>query len=78
MAHLSQDKNMIDAFLSGYDIHAATAAKIYKVDINDVTADMRRKAKTTNFGIITASPSSGWRAYERSPSGSQRTDRRVF
>ena len=52
MAHLSKDKNMIDAFLSGYDIHAATAAKIYKVDINDVTADMRRKAKTANFGII--------------------------
>ena len=52
MAHLSQIKNMIDAFLSGYDIHAATAAKIYKVDINDVTADMRRKAKTANFGII--------------------------
>ena len=52
MAHLSEDKNMIDAFLSGYDIHAATAAKIYKVDIHNVTADMRRKAKTANFGII--------------------------
>ncbi|MBW9278667.1 DNA polymerase I [Bacteroides fragilis] len=52
MAHLSKDKNMIDAFLSGYDIHAATAAKIYKVDIKEVTADMRRKAKTANFGII--------------------------
>ena len=52
MAHLSEDKNMIDAFLSGHDIHAATAAKIYKIDINDVTADMRRKAKTANFGII--------------------------
>ena len=52
MAHLSGDRNMIDAFLSGYDIHAATAAKIYKVDIKDVTADMRRKAKTANFGII--------------------------
>ena len=52
MAHLSQDKNMIDAFLSGHDIHAATAAKIYKVDIKDVTSDMRRKAKTANFGII--------------------------
>ena len=52
MAHLSDDKNMIDAFLSGYDIHAATAAKIYKVDIKEVTADMRRKAKTANFGII--------------------------
>ena len=52
MAHLSEDKNMIDAFLSGYDIHAATAAKIYKVDISEVTSDMRRKAKTANFGII--------------------------
>lgn len=52
MAHLSEDKNMIDAFLSGYDIHAATAAKIYKIDIKDVNADMRRKAKTANFGII--------------------------
>ena len=52
MAHLSEDKNMIDAFLSGHDIHAATAAKIYKTDINDVTPDMRRKAKTANFGII--------------------------
>lgn len=52
MAHLSEDKNMIDAFLSGYDIHAATAAKIYKIDINEVTSDMRRKAKTANFGII--------------------------
>lgn len=52
MAHLSQDPNMIEAFCSGHDIHAATAAKIYKVDIEDVTADMRRKAKTANFGII--------------------------
>ncbi len=52
MAHLSRDKNMIDAFLSGHDIHAATAAKIYKVDIKDVTPEMRRKAKTANFGII--------------------------
>jgi DNA polymerase-1 len=52
MAHLSEDRNMIDAFLSNQDIHAATAAKIYKMDINDVTSDMRRKAKTANFGII--------------------------
>lgn len=52
MAHLSEDKNMIDAFLSGHDIHAATAAKIYKIDISEVTSDMRRKAKTANFGII--------------------------
>lgn len=52
MAHLSQDPNMLDAFNSGEDIHAATAAKIYKVDIQEVTSDMRRKAKTANFGII--------------------------
>ncbi|MDR0893949.1 MAG: DNA polymerase I [Prevotellaceae bacterium] len=52
MAHLSEDHNMIDAFRSGHDIHSATAAKIYKVDIHNVTSDMRRKAKTANFGII--------------------------
>lgn len=52
MAHLSQDENMVDAFLSGYDIHAATAAKIYKIPIEEVSSDMRRKAKTANFGII--------------------------
>ena len=52
MAHLSHDQNMIDAFNSGQDIHTATAAKIYKIPIEDVTKDMRRKAKTANFGII--------------------------
>ncbi len=52
MAHLSGDKTMIDAFNSGQDIHAATSAKIYKVPLNEVTSDMRRKAKTANFGII--------------------------
>jgi len=52
MADLSGDKNMLDAFLSGEDIHAATAAKIYGIDIHEVTSDMRRKAKTANFGII--------------------------
>ena len=52
MAHLSQDKNMLEAFNSGQDIHAATAAKIYKVPLEEVTKDMRRKAKTANFGII--------------------------
>ncbi|MBO5382163.1 MAG: DNA polymerase I [Bacteroides sp.] len=52
MAHLSGDANMIEAFNSGHDIHAATAAKIYKVPIEEVTPDMRRKAKTANFGII--------------------------
>jgi len=52
MAHLSQDSNMIEAFKSGHDIHAATAAKIYHLPIEEVTSDMRRKAKTANFGII--------------------------
>jgi DNA polymerase I len=52
MAELSQDENMVEAFRSGNDIHASTAAKIYKVPIEEVTSDMRRKAKTANFGII--------------------------
>ena len=52
MAHLSGDENMIEAFRSGLDIHTATAAKIYKIPIEEVTKDMRRKAKTANFGII--------------------------
>lgn len=52
MAHLSGDKNMIEAFRSGYDIHAATAAKVYKKDISEVTREERSKAKTANFGII--------------------------
>ena len=52
MAHLSGDKNMIDAFQEGDDIHAATASKVYKVGINEVTREQRSKAKTANFGII--------------------------
>ncbi|MBO7160809.1 MAG: DNA polymerase I, partial [Paludibacteraceae bacterium] len=52
MAHLSGDKAMIEAFNMDGDIHAATAAKIYKVPLSEVTSDMRRKAKTANFGII--------------------------
>jgi DNA polymerase-1 len=52
MAHLSNDPHMIDAFNSGADIHAATAAKIYGIPVEEVTSDMRRKAKTANFGII--------------------------
>jgi DNA polymerase-1 len=52
MAHLSGDANMIDAFNHGADIHAATAAKIYGVSDDEVTPEMRRKAKTANFGII--------------------------
>ncbi len=52
MAHLSDDKNMLDAFNKGQDIHAATAAKINHIPIEEATADMRRKAKTANFGII--------------------------
>ena len=52
MAHLSGDENMIAAFREGHDIHAATAAKIYKKPIEEVTKDERSKAKTANFGII--------------------------
>ncbi|MBN2861648.1 MAG: DNA polymerase I [Bacteroidales bacterium] len=52
MAHLSKDKNMISDFLSGNDIHAATASKIFGVEIKDVTREMRSRAKTANFGII--------------------------
>lgn len=52
MAHLSGDENLIEAFREGHDIHAATAAKIFKKPISEVTPDERRKAKTANFGII--------------------------
>lgn len=52
MAALSGDKVMIEAFAHGEDIHAATAAKIYNIPLTEVTSDMRRKAKTANFGII--------------------------
>ncbi|MBF6597632.1 MAG: DNA polymerase I [Fermentimonas sp.] len=52
MAHLSEDINMLEAFNKGQDIHTATASKIFKTTIEEVDADMRRKAKTANFGII--------------------------
>ena len=52
MAHLSGDEAMISDFLSGQDIHSATAAKIFNVDPGEVTREMRAKAKTANFGII--------------------------
>lgn len=52
MAHLSGDENLIEAFRSGLDIHAATASKVFKKPIDNITADERRKAKTANFGII--------------------------
>ncbi|MDR1861277.1 MAG: DNA polymerase I [Bacteroidales bacterium] len=52
MAALSKDGQMLQAFHEGQDIHAITASKIYKVPVEDVTGDMRRKAKTANFGII--------------------------
>ena len=52
MAHLSKDSNMISAFRSEDDIHAATASKIFGVEIKDVTREMRNRAKTANFGII--------------------------
>ncbi|MDE6068082.1 MAG: DNA polymerase I, partial [Treponemataceae bacterium] len=52
LAHLSGDKNMREAFLSGSDIHKATASLIYNVNPDDVTPEMRRTAKTINFGVI--------------------------
>lgn len=52
MAHLSQDKELINAFNHGIDIHTATASKIYHVPLEEVTGEMRRRAKTANFGII--------------------------
>jgi DNA polymerase-1 len=52
LAHFSNDAQMVSDFNSGRDIHSSTASKIFKVELSDVTSDMRRKAKTANFGII--------------------------
>ncbi|RPD38000.1 DNA polymerase I [Chitinophaga barathri] len=52
IAAISEDENMMGAFRSNLDIHTATAAKVYGVDLSDVTSDMRRNAKSVNFGII--------------------------
>ena len=52
LAHFSEDEDLIDAYTTSKDVHAATAANIYGVDINDVTSDMRRVAKAVNFGIV--------------------------
>ncbi len=52
MAHFSQDEHLLAAFRSGQDIHAATAAKIFRVPLNEVTKQQRRQAKTANFGIL--------------------------
>jgi len=52
MAHLSQDKGLLDAFSQGVDIHKATAAEVFSVDVEEVTVDQRRSAKAINFGLI--------------------------
>lgn len=52
MAHFSQDPHLVQAFISGQDVHAATAAKIFNIPIDEVSKDQRRQAKTANFGII--------------------------
>ena len=52
MAHFSQDSHLVQAFISGQDVHAATAAKIFNIPIEEVSKDQRRQAKTANFGII--------------------------
>ena len=52
LAHLSQDEHLLHAFLSGEDVHAATASRIFGLPISEITKDQRRRAKTANFGII--------------------------
>ena len=52
IAHLSKDKGMVEAFNNGLDIHTATAAKVFGVGLEEVTSDMRRNAKTVNFGLV--------------------------
>ena len=52
LAHMSDDENLIAAFNSGEDIHARTAAEVFGVNVNEVTPDLRRKAKAVNFGIV--------------------------
>lgn len=52
MAHLSGDKGLLDAFSKGLDVHSATAAEVFGVDVEDVTKDQRRSAKAINFGLI--------------------------
>ena len=52
LAHVSGDKNLINAFTSGVDVHTMTASKVFGVETNEVTKDMRRKAKAVNFGIV--------------------------
>ncbi|PAJ72703.1 DNA polymerase I [Pseudoalteromonas sp. NBT06-2] len=52
MAHLSQDKGLLSAFANGLDVHSATASEVFSVPLDEVTTDMRRKAKAVNFGLI--------------------------
>ena len=52
LAHLSQDPTLIDAFLTGQDIHQRTAMEIFEVEADEVDSDLRRKAKAVNFGVI--------------------------
>lgn len=52
LAHIASDQNMIEAFLSGADIHTSTAAQVFGVDPKEVTSEMRRRAKAVNFGIV--------------------------
>lgn len=52
LAHLSQDRNLINAFLSNTDIHASTASELFNMNLENITQDMRRVAKTVNFGVV--------------------------
>ena len=52
MAHLSQDKGLLDAFTKDADVHKATAAEVFEVSLEEVTTEQRRRAKAINFGLI--------------------------
>lgn len=52
LSHLSRDPGLVEAFLTDVDIHTATAARVFEVEVPQVTADMRRRAKTINFGLL--------------------------
>ena len=52
LSHLTRDSGLLEAFLSDVDIHTATASRVFETDISEVTTDMRRRAKTINFGLL--------------------------
>ncbi len=63
LSHMSRDASLVEAFLSDVDIHTATAARVFEVDVTQVTSDMRRRAKTINFPASGHLPGGGRRAH---------------